>query len=113
MAVKQQSFFGRGMAGQGLRASSFESQSQIDRTTETGDNWEIDFSLKGAQSMATVEKPDELKIFRDAAKSASEGSRVFIEINGCRVAIVPPEDAEYMDALEDAQDIRDAEKAME
>ena len=63
--------------------------------------------------MATVEKPDELKIFRDAAKSASEGSRVFIEINGCRVAIGPPEDAEYMDALEDAQDIRDAEKAME
>lgn len=62
--------------------------------------------------MATIEKSDELKILIDAAKSASEGCRVFIEINGCRVAIVPPEDAEYMNELEDARDIQIAEERL-
>jgi hypothetical protein len=44
-----------------------------------------------------------------AAKNAVDGERTIIEINGMRVAIVPESDAEYMEALEDAEDIRDAE----
>ena len=63
--------------------------------------------------MATVERHYDLEDFRKATKSASEGERIIIEIDGVKAAIVPVEDAEYMEALEDAEDIRDVMKAME
>jgi hypothetical protein len=44
-----------------------------------------------------------------AAKSAADGERTIIEIDGMRVAIVSESDAEYLESLEDAEDIRDAE----
>lgn len=44
-----------------------------------------------------------------AAKNAVEGERTIIEIEGIRVAIVSESDAEYLEALEDAEDIRDAD----
>lgn len=51
--------------------------------------------------------------FREAMKRASEGERIMIENDEVKAAIVPVEDTEFMEALEDAEDIRDAMKAME
>jgi hypothetical protein len=48
-----------------------------------------------------------------AAKNAVDGERTIIEIDGMRVAIVSERDAEYLEALEDAEDIRDAETVLE
>jgi hypothetical protein len=47
-----------------------------------------------------------------AAKNAVDGERTIIEIDGMRVAIVPERDAEYLEALEDAEDVRDAETVL-
>lgn len=47
-----------------------------------------------------------------AAKSAVDGERTIIEIDGMRVAIVSERDAEHLEALEDAEDIRDAEAVL-
>jgi hypothetical protein len=48
-----------------------------------------------------------------ARRVTDEGDRVPLVINGMIVALVPVEDAEYMEALEDAKDTTLAEEAME
>ncbi len=62
--------------------------------------------------MATIKRPYDLEDFRKATKSASGGERIIIEIDGAKAAIVPVEDVTNIEALEDAEDLRDG-KAME
>lgn len=48
-----------------------------------------------------------------AIKGTAQGERTIMELDGVRFAIVPAEDAEYMENREDAQDVRDALKELE
>ena len=49
----------------------------------------------------------------DAVKRAAGGERIIVKRRGkANVAIVPVEDAEYMQRLEDQHDLRAAEKGM-
>lgn len=54
--------------------------------------------------MITVDKKYQIDSLSDLVLNASEGERMIVEINGHRVAIVPVEDAEYMEAQETARD---------
>ena len=48
-----------------------------------------------------------------AIKGVAEGHRTILEIDGIKFALVPVEDAEYIEAMEDAQDLNDALKELE
>lgn len=48
-----------------------------------------------------------------AIKGAAQGERTIMELDGVRFAIVPAEDAEYLENREDAQDVQDALKELE
>jgi hypothetical protein len=60
-----------------------------------------------------LKRPYDLEDFRKPTKSASGGKRIIMEIDGAKAAIAPVEDFDYMEALEDAEDLRDGMKAME
>ena len=54
--------------------------------------------------MITADKKFQIESLSDLVLNAAEGERVIVEINGHRVAIVPVEDAEHMEAQETARD---------
>ncbi len=63
--------------------------------------------------MATIKRPYDLEDFRKPTKSASGRKRIIMEIDGAKAAIASVEDFDYMEALEDAEDLRDGMEAME
>lgn len=63
--------------------------------------------------MKVVSLAAAMKNLKALAKEASEGERIRLSLNGKVVAaIVPFEDAEYMQAKEDALDVREAERIL-
>lgn len=63
--------------------------------------------------MKVVSLAAAMKNLKALAKEASEGERIQLSLNGKVVAaIVPFEDAEYMQAKEDAIDVREAERIL-
>lgn len=62
--------------------------------------------------MSTIENHVDWHTVTEAARCASSGARIVLEIDGHRVALVPVEDAEYMEALEDARDLEKARQAL-
>jgi hypothetical protein len=55
--------------------------------------------------MITVDTKFQIDSLTELVKNASEGERVIVEINGKLIAIVPVEDAQRIEALEDARDL--------
>lgn len=62
--------------------------------------------------MVQMNETEKLKAFEQSLQSVRDGDRPVLEINGQRVTVISAEALAYFQALEDAEDLRQARVAM-